>query len=162
MLDAFDKIFLCCTLSPRGKCKCIFCAQSRNRFFCNFASGKLYSTTTRKICFLSDIILWSNLAPAFSASLRFTAARPCKKFATKVNGAKTLRNIGWMVEESCFWCFLFWISGQSAFDDSKCNLNPIVRLVWLRAGWQEERSPHMSSLHLHFLVLARDALSNNL
>ena len=93
MLDAFDKIFLCCTLSPRGKC--IFCAQSRNRFFCNFASGKLYSTTTRKICFLSDIILWSNLAPAFSASLRFTAARPCKKFATKVNGAKTLRNIGW-------------------------------------------------------------------
>ena len=95
MLDAFDKIFLCCTLSPRGKCKCIFCAQSRNRFFCNFASGKLYSTTTRKICFLSDIILWSNLAPAFSASLRFTAARPCKKFATKVNGAKTLRNIGW-------------------------------------------------------------------
>ena len=64
-------------------------------FFCNFASGKLYSTTTRKICFLSDIILWSNLAPAFSASLRFTAARPCKKFATKVNGAKTLRNIGW-------------------------------------------------------------------
>ena len=158
MLDAFDKIFLCCTLSPRGKCKCIFCAQSRNRFFCNFSSGKLYSTTTRKICFLSDIILWSNLAPAFSASLRFTAARPCKKFATKVNGAKTLRNIGWGI-------LLLVILAFGFLDKVHLMTRSAAWIqLWGWFGWElaGKKKDHMSSLHLHFLVLAGDALSNSL
>ena len=45
------KILFCCIHSPPAKCKCIFCAQSRNRFCATFPPENFIPPPAQQICF---------------------------------------------------------------------------------------------------------------